>query len=184
MRFLSNKYSNSMTRNFCCAVVSFLCLTLMVQAEEIQTKHIFKDMGQQIQYAESNTVATTDMLTYACSNAKFWYSNEQTFGQIAIFMEKSNATVTTTVIEKLKRVNIYYYPSANYDKSHIGVSISADGSNWQPATAEYIGGMVRIDLPETGDYALKIQRASSSNFYIHTMEYTTEKCNCFRYVQP
>lgn len=140
-------------------------------------------MGQQIQYAESNTVATTDMLTYTCSNAKFSYSN-QTFGQIAIFMEKSNATVTTTVIEKLKRVNIYYYPSANYDKSHIGVSISADGSNWQPATAEYISGMVRIDLPETGDYALKIQRTSSSNFYIHTMEYTTEKCNCFRYVQP
>ncbi len=140
-------------------------------------------MGQQIQYAESNTVATTDMLTYTCSNAKFSYSN-QTFDQIAIFMEKSNATVTTTVIEKLKRVNIFYYPSANYDKSHIGVSISADGSNWQPATAEYISGMVRIDLPETGDYALKIQRTSSSNFYIHTMEYTTEKCNCFRYVQP
>ena len=129
-------------------------------------------------------VATTDMLTYACSNAKFSYSN-QTFGQIAIFMEKSNAAVTTTVIEKLKRVNIFYYPTtAKYDKSHIAVSISADGSNWQPATAEYIGGMVRIDLPETGDYALKIQRASGSNFYIHTMEYTTEKCNCFRYVQP
>ena len=175
-----------MMRKFCCAVVSFLCLTLMVQAEEIQTKHIFKDMGQQIQYAESNTVATTDMLTYACSNgAKFWYSNEHTFGQIAIFMEKSNAAVTTTVIEKLKRVNIFYYPTtAKYDKSHIAVSISADGSNWQPATAEYIGGMVRIDLPETGDYALKIQRASGSDFYIHTMEYTTEKCNCFRYVQP
>lgn len=172
-----------MMRKYCCAVVSFLCLTLMVQAEEIQTKHIFKDMGQQIQYAKDNTVATTDMLTYACSNAKFWYSN-QTFGQIAIFMEESNAAVTTTVIEKLKRVNIYYYPSAKYDKSHIGVSISADGSNWQPATAEFIKGMVRIDLPETGDYALKIQRASSSNFYIHTMEYTTEKCNCFRYVQP
>lgn len=173
-----------MMRKFCCAVVSFLCLTLMVQAEEIQTKHIFKDMGQQIQYAESNTVATTDMLTYACSNAKFSYSN-QTFGQIAIFMEESNAAVTTTVIEKLKRVNIFYYPTtAKYDKSHIAVSISADGSNWQPATAEYIGGMVRIDLPETGDYALKIQRASGSNFYIHTMEYTTEKCNCFRYVQP
>lgn len=172
-------------RKFCCAVVSFLCLTLMVQAEEIQTTHIFKDMGQQIQYAESNTVATTDMLTYTCSHgAKFWYSNNQTFGQIAIFMENSNAAVTTTVIEKLKRVNIFYYPSANYDKSHIGVSISADGSNWQPATAEYISGMVRIDLPETGDYALKIQRTSSSNFYIHTMEYTTEKCNCFRYVQP
>lgn len=173
-----------MMRKFCCAVVSFLCLTLMVQAEEIQTKHIFKDMGQQIQYAESYTVGTTDMLTYACSNAKFSYSNDKTFGQIAIFMEKSNAAVTTTVIEKLKRVNIYYYPSAKYDKSHIAVSISADGSNWQPATAEYISGMVRIDLPETGDYALKIQRASGSNFYIHTMEYTTEKCNCFRYVQP
>ena len=140
-------------------------------------------MGQQIQYAESYTVGTTDMLTYTCSNAKFSYSN-QTFGRIAIFMEKSNAAVTTTVIEKLKRVNIYYYPSAKYDKSHIAVTISADGSNWQPATAEYISGMVRIDLPETGDYALKIQRASGSNFYIHTIEYTTEKCNCFRYVQP
>jgi hypothetical protein len=102
MRFLGNKYSNSMMRKFCCAVVSFLCLTLMVQAEEIQTKHIFHDMGQQIQYAESNTVATTDMLTYACSNAKFSYSNEKIFGQIAIFMEKSNAALTTTVTEKLK----------------------------------------------------------------------------------
>ena len=174
-----------MMRKFCCVLVSFLCLTLMVQAEEIQTKHIFKDMGQQIQYAEDNTVATTDMLTYTCYDAKFWYSNNQTYGQIAIFMEKSNAAVTTTVIEKLKRVNIHYYPTtAKYDKSHIAVSISADGSNWQPAAAEYIGGMVRIDLPETGDYALKIQRASGSNFYIHTMEYTTEKCNCFRYVQP
>lgn len=176
-----------MMRKFCCAVVSFLCLTLMVQAEEIQTKHIFKDMRQQIQYAKDNTVATTDMLTYTCSDgAKFWYSKEHTFGQIAIFMEKSNAAVTTTVIEKLKRVNIYYYPTtAKYDESHIAVSISADGSNWQPATAEYIGGMVRIDLLETGDYALKIQCiSSSSKFYIHTMEYTTEKCNCFRYVQP
>jgi hypothetical protein len=171
--------------------ISLICLlmlcTTIYGVEIVTTTHNFRAMSgdsTQIQYSINNTVATTDMLTYACSNAKFWYSKNQTFDQIAIFMEKSNATVTTTVIEKLKRVNIYYYPSANYDKSHIGVSISADGSNWQPATAEYIGGMVRIDLPETGDYALKIQRTSSSNFYIHTMEYTTEKCNCFRYVQP
>jgi hypothetical protein len=171
MRFLSN--------------FLFLCLALTAQAEIVTTTHKFNTMSSdktQIEFSNDNTVATTDMLTYTCSNAKFSYSN-QTFGRIAIFMEKSNAAVTTTVIEKLKRVNIYYYPSAKYDKSHIAVTISADGSNWQPATAEYIGGMVRIDLPETGDYALKIQRTSGS-FYIHTMEYTTEKCNCFRYVQP
>ena len=173
--------------------ISLVCLlmlcTTIYGVEIVTTTHNFHAMSSdkaQIEFLNDNTVATTDMLTYACSDgAKFWYSKEQTFRQIAIFMEKSNAAVTTTVIEKLKRVNIFYYPTtAKYDKSHIAVSISADGSNWQPATAEYISGMVRIDLPETGDYALKIQRASGSNFYIHTVEYTTEKCNCFRYVQP
>lgn len=176
-----------MRHNLFLVCLLVLCTTIC-HAETITTTHNFRAMSgdsTQIQYSINNTVAKTELLTYTCTNvAKFAANPNKTHGNISIFMEKSNATVTTTVIEKLKRVNIYYYPSAKYDKSHIAVSISVDGSNWQPATAEYISGMVRIDLPETGDYALKIQRASGSNFYIYTMEYTTEKCNCFRYVQP
>ena len=176
-------------KRYCISLICLLMLcTTIYGVEIVTTTHNFHAMSSdktQIEFSEKNTVAKTPLLTYTCKKgAKFAADQNKTYGNISIFMEESNAAVTTTVIEKLKRVNIYYYPSAKYDKSHIAVTISADGSNWQPATAEYIGGMVRIDLPETGDYALKIQRASGSNFYIHTMEYTTEKCNCFRYVQP
>ena len=172
--------------------ISLICLlmlcTTIYGVEIVTTTHNFPAMSgdkAQLEFSNNYEVAKTELVTYTCTNTSFGYSLLDTYGEVCIMMDVPGATVTTTVIEKLKRVKIFYYPTtAKYDKSHIAVSISADGSNWQPATAEYIGGMVRIDLPETGDYALKIQRASGSNFYIHTMEYTTEKCNCFRYVQP
>jgi hypothetical protein len=98
-------------------------------------------------------------------------------------MTEPGATVTTTQIDNLKEIDIYHYPQED-SSSKIVVSISTDGENWEKLQLKnQVSVYVRATMPATGDYYLQI-KSKSKDFYIHQIEYTTEKCACFPYIKP
>lgn len=98
-------------------------------------------------------------------------------------MTEPGVTVTTTQIDNLKEIDIYHYPQEDLS-SRIVVSISTDGENWEKLQVKnQVSVYVRATMPATGDYYVRIER-DGKNFYIHQIEYTTEKCACFPYIKP
>lgn len=177
-----------MRHNLFLVCLLVLCTTIC-HAETITTKHVFDDMYKQGQMSVTNqnqsTLATTETLTYTCSNgAKFYADPDETFGKISIFMEKSSATVTTTQIDNLKEIDIYHYPQENLS-SKIVVSVSTDEQNWEKIeVVNQLSAYVRATMPATGDYYVRIEGNGKDFYYIHQITYYTEKCACFPYIKP
>ncbi len=175
--------------------ISLICLlmlcTTIYGVEIVTTTHDFHAMSgdkAQIEFSNSNTIAKTPLLTYTTDNAKFGVytgSSSTGIGSICILMSEPGATVTTTLIDNLKTliINYYYEGREAYDEDNIGVLVSLNGQVWSaPDEIIYNKGAINVVLP-TGDYYLQIKR-KSKNFYIHQIEYTTEKCACFPYIKP
>lgn len=165
-----------------------LCTTIY-GVEIVTTTHNFQAMSPdktQIEFSNSNKVAKTELLTYACNDkAKFGLYTEFSPSPICILMSETGATVTTTLIDNLRQLVIHYYYEGKelYDADEISISISVDRQVWNaPDEIIYNKGLINVVLP-AGDYFLKIAR-KTKNFYIHQIEYTTEKCACFPYIKP
>lgn len=169
-------------------LVCLFCLTTLTHAEIVTTTHEFHVMSGdkgQIQFSEEYTVATTPLLTYTCTGGAKFGTNNNSYDKIAIFFGKNGATVTTTVIDNLKKVYInYYLGTLTNAENDIVVELSSDGTNWQTATVKHITNEMSVELPSSGDYALRVQANSSKTFYIHTILYETEQCACFPYIKP
>lgn len=177
-----------MRHNLFLVCLLVLCTTIC-HAETITTTHNFHAMSgdnTQIQYSNNNnTIAETPLLTYKCTKASFGLYTEVVPHSICILMNESEATVTTTQIDNLKKliINYYYEGSEAYDADEITISISADRQDWNtPDEIIYNKGAVDVVLP-TGDYYLQIKR-KSKKFYINQITYYTEKCACFPYIKP
>ena len=171
--------------------ISLICLlmlcTTIYGVEIVTTKHVFDDMYKQdkLELSKDYTIATIDSkVYYTCSGGAYFFTDlYKTFGKISIFMDKSDATVTTTLIDNLKEIDIYHYPQEDLS-SRIVVSISTDGKNWEKLQVKnQVSVYVRATMPATGDYYVRIER-SGKDYYIHKIEYTTEKCACFPYIKP
>lgn len=172
--------------------ISLICLlmlcTTIYGVEIVTTTHNFQAMSPdktQIEFSDKNTIAKTPLLTYTTDNAKFEVYKEFSPSPICILMSEPGATVTTTLIDNLRQLVMHYYYEGKepYDADEITISISVDGRVWNaPDEITYHKGLINVVLP-TGDYYLQIKR-KSKNFYIHQIEYTTEKCACFPYIKP
>lgn len=177
--------------------ISLICLLMLCSTiygvEIVTTTHNFSAMSgdkAQLEFSESNTVAKTPLLAYTCTNnAKFGVytgSSSTGIGPICILMSETGATVTTSQVDNLRLLVIHYYYEGKepYDADEIIISISVDSQVWNtPDEITYHKGSINVTMPSTGDYFLKIAR-KTKNFYIHQIEYTTEKCACFPYIKP
>mgnify|MGYP003473860046 CR=1 FL=1 len=176
-------------KRYCISLICLLMLCTSIYGVEIvTTTHNFHAMSgdnTQIQFSNSDTIAKTPLLTYTCTNkAKFGLYKGFSPSPICILMDKTGATVTTTLIENLKQLAIHYFYEGKelYGADEITISISVDGQVWNaPDEIIYNKGAINVVLP-TGDYYLQIKR-KSKNFYIHQIEYITENCACFLYVK-
>ena len=130
--------------------ISLICLLMLCTSiygvEIVTTTHNFSAMSDdkaQIEFSNSNKVAKTELLTYACNDkAKFGAytgSSSTGIGPICILMSEPGATVTTTLIDNLRQLVMHYYYEGKepYDADEITISISVDGQVWN-APAEII----------------------------------------------
>lgn len=138
--------------------------------------------GGGISYSPSNTVGTTDFVTYTCSGGAKFNSDSPSAYQIAIFLDASGRKVETSRIENLDSLRIVYAPEATRDMT---ISISQDGSAWtEVPTRKWASGLTTAKMPRAGDYYVRIAR-KSAHIYIKEIEYICidlSGCpNCFLY---
>ena len=179
----------SKKRYYISLIFLLMLCTSIYSAEIVTATHDFHAMSgdkAQIEFSNSNRIAKTPLLTYTCNDkAKFGLYTEFSPSPICILMSEPGATVTTTQIDNLRQLVIHYYYEGKelYDADEISISISVDRRVWNaPDEIIYNKALINVVLP-AGDYFLKIAR-KTKNFYIHQIEYTTEKCACFPYIKP
>lgn len=140
-----------------------------------QNFHSLNSRGEITFNSPSNTIGTTEYVTYTCSGeANFYYDDTKTKNKIAIFLEKSGDKVETSLIQNLDslRINYYYYPLTPNPYRDIAVSISTDGSVWKDVTVEHkSNGLKTVKMPRAGDYYVRIAYKSSYKVYVFQIDY-------------
>ena len=133
----------------------------------------------------TNTIGTTDFVTYTCSGGAKFGTGTESGNEIAIYLESNNnAQVTTTRIQNLDHIIVTYLPASDVNLPQVAISTNGvDG--WIDLTPVKITTTSKeYNVPSVGDYYVRIKR-NSANTYIKVLEYCCldlSGCpNCFLY---
>lgn len=172
-------------------VCLFTLSSAFCRVESKKVPQNFNDMfyavPQTLEVKNSNETGTTDFVTYTCSGgADFNLDTYKTNGEIAIFLETSDAQVVTTQIQNLDSISITFTPTWS-DKDHemFYVAISDDGISWKNLSTKYFNNTTRtVKFPQAGSYYVRIKR-KSTNVYLRKIDYIyldlSDCPNCFIY---
>lgn len=137
----------------------------------------------------STTGTTSDGFTYTCGGtaAKFWVDHVYETKIGINLLSFGDYVVVSPAITNLTEIAISFEP-ASEKRNTIWVYLSTDGVNWGDPLREgiddisYTKGGIRALVP-MGNYYIKIFDSNGSNdTSIMQINYTSERCNCFRYV--
>ncbi len=138
----------------------------------------------------STTGTTSDGFTYTCggtATAKFWLDHKYNANISINLLSYGDYVVVSPAITNLTEITISFEP-ADEIRNTIWVYLSTDGINWGDPLREdiddisYTKGSIRAAVP-MGNYYIKIFDSNGSNdASIMQINYTSERCNCFRYV--
>ncbi len=164
------------------------------RAENEYIEHEFHSMPgrSEIEFSNAYRTAKTHLLTYTCSGGAVFgldlVNNNFANKQISINYSGQNQVMTTTAIEELSGIDIfYYYKTANngnkqlpdfaltlsYDSIHWSSPISNEASTPGVAYYDFVPGKYFVRLENFNNY-------SASVFKI--IYHFGESCNCFIYI--
>lgn len=134
-----------------------------------------------ITFTNSNTVGTTKLVTYTCSDCEF---GPDPSSKVSIrFLEKYDSVVISPALNNVKSLYLLCTSSVE-PKSILRVYVSEDGSTWSNAltgATTPMAGAMQIAIPE-GYYYLKIASISNTDIYILSIAYEFDNCpSCFTY---
>lgn len=157
------------------------------RAEKSPVTHEFSAMSSpsQIQYLETNHVAKTELLNYKCTSGAVFGMDHEFESQISIKLLDENHVVTTTAVDSLAGVELYFYPS-NQSGSNIQLQLSRDSIHWSaPIVSDGMyttNGHVNATFTP-GRYYVRLTNTSSTKpRSIWWVKYTFGGCNCFLYI--
>ena len=166
----------------------FLLCSLYCRAERDTIRHNFSTMNtspRTIEFSEGNTIGTTPLLNYHCSNGADFGTDKVYNTYISVRLAtKANSTVTTSpAVEELHSVWLKYVPLQQ--RTDIIVQISRDSITWTPITGANRTnniGSIRVTFPK-GTYYLQVINPDKDNaISIREIHYMFEHCNCFEHV--
>lgn len=153
------------------------------QAErQLWAAHNFSDLKAKgkLEFTGS-TIGTTPELTYTCSGkgAAFAYTNAD---YVISLPNNGSEVVISPAISKLAGIYITYGPSSQC--GNVKVYVSTDGTSWgEIPNADIVCTSSTIDVTmNRRNYYIKIVHTTKADFYIRSINYYTEDCNCFPYI--
>ena len=170
-------------------IITTLCLLCAgIRAESITTTQDFSSMASlgTLTFTLSNTVGTTDFVTYTCSGTNAEFGADHVYRtKISIRLPKNGSTVTTSRIDELKEILIKFYPSGEY-RPNLRVQLSRDGETWgDPLTGDKIDytstGDITVTIPRNNYYVRIRNNSSTKEVSIVSITYYQDHCNCFTY---
>ena len=167
--------------------IILLTITLssaICRAEQLPVTHNFASMSSnsKIIYTGGNTVGTTDLLTYTCSDGASFGSQCCGAGAaICINFPHKNDNVTLSPCDSLAGIAIEYYAEISAI-DNFEIRLSKDGTNWSaPLETTYHSGHTEVSFVP-GRYYVRIRNKSSQKNAIPIMTYTFGACNCNIYL--
>lgn len=128
-----------------------------------------------------STIGTTPELTYTCSGtgAAFAYTDAN---YVISLPNNGSEVVISPAISKLAGIYITYGPSSQC--GNVKVYVSTDGTSWgEIPNADIVCNSSIIDVTmNRRNYYIKIVHTKNENFFIRSINYYTEDCNCFPYI--
>ncbi len=154
------------------------------QAErQLWARHNFSVLNAEgnLAFLNSNTVGKTDVLTYTCSGGGT-FAFTSTY--VISLPNNGSEVVISPAISKLAGIYITY-SSPSSQCENVKVYVSTDGTSWgEPIpNADIVCTPTTIDVTlNRRNYYIKIVHTKKADFYIGSIDYYTEDCNCFPYI--
>lgn len=151
-----------------------------VQAEEIE--HNFASVGKADSMVKklTKTTAETDLTNYTCYGDAIFTSS----GSSAVLRMKNagDCVESDKVIENWSKIKIEYSSAGKLTGSDIGIYIREANGEWQEVFAgvKYRDFSIDAELPNKGNFYLKISNKNGTNFDIRRIAYEIDHCDCFR----
>lgn len=174
---------HSSIKSFCLGIILFLfCVGASnINAAETIT-HNFQTLTStgKIDFSSGNTVGTTDLVTYSCTNAEFGFVSSQ----IVLQMYKSSSVVVISpALSGLNEVTVSFTASS-FDATKIKIYLSEDGISWGSAleSVNVTNGIARATIP-AGNHFIKIATTKAMTLQISQIDFTfDDDCTgCFTY---
>ena len=163
-------------------IVLLLCVGVNPIGAEV-IRHSFHAMSGNgtIAYSVSNTVGTTDFVTYTCTGGAFGVTGSV----IAICLTETNSyVVISPALNNVQSFKVVTTSDLTDISSSVKVYISEDGSTWSSALTDIsilMKGAMQVNIP-AGYYFLKVQNTKATDIFITSVEYTFDACDdCFTY---
>ena len=175
-------------------ILCFFTLSPLISRAETGTiTHYFGGMfnasPKTIEVTNTNHTATSteDGIVYTCSSGAEFFMGPKSAGELALYLESSDAQVVISQIQNLDSISITFTPTwERRDEEMFYVAISENGvSGWTNLSTNYYNNTIRtVKLPRAGDYFVRIKR-KSTDVYIRKINYIyidLSGCpNCFLY---
>lgn len=162
-------------------------------AQKADVTHDFDDLilKKQIEFSNKSKVAHTSQMWYTCEGgAVFGQDISNPFGskRISINLTDANHMVTTSAVDSLARIEIWYYPATTFYATNIQLQVSRDSTHWSsPIVSDGMyadkGKIVASFTP--GRYYVRLTNTSSDSgkrASIYKIKYSFGYCNCFMYI--
>lgn len=166
-------------------VLSVLC-AVFSYADKDPVVHDFNELNGagKISYANSNKKGTIGSFTYTCtgSTAEFYLDLIRNT-RIAINLKGSNDMVTTTAVDSLAGIIMYYDDDRSVPT--VELRLSRDSVHWTDPIpydpSNFIDGLVEYNFVP-GRYFVRITNTASNKTSILKFTYSFGWCNCFLYI--
>ena len=145
----------------------------------------------EIEFSDSYHVAKTSLLTYTCSGGAVFgldFVSSTGYQKISINYSGRNQIMTTTAIENLSGIEIFYYYKTKDNKKQLpdfALTLSYDSIHWSvpmPAGTSSVAGANNYSFVP-GKYFVRLTNLNSNSASVFKIVYYFgESCNCFLYI--
>lgn len=172
---------HSSIKSICLGVIlSLICVgaSNINAAETI--RHHFPTLTStgKIAFSSGNTVGTTELVTYTCTNAQFGLNSSS---QVVLQMyNKNSEVVISPALSGLNEVTISF-TATSFDATKI--YLSEDGISWGSAleSVNVTSSIARATIP-AGNHFIKIATTKAMTLQISEIDFTFDDCTgCFTY---
>ena len=159
-------------------------------AQKERLVHNFDSLNakSQLRFTNSNRTAKTPELWYNCTGgATFGLDifNSVGYQRVSINLTNENHVVTTSALDSLSGIQIWYLPNKISTSSDLRLQLSRDSIHWSdtiPANRSY-GSFAASFVP--GRYYVRLTNNSSNTnrqLSIFEIWYSFGDCNCMMYI--
>lgn len=168
-------------------LVLFVLCAMMSYADKDPVEHDFNALitASKIAFTNKNTTAETALLTYTCAgtNARFYqdFFNPDGKKLITINFQGSNDRVTTTAVDSLAEIFVYYDDEGSVHTFEL--RLSRDSVHWTDPIDPYnsVDGLVKYSFVP-GRYHVRLTNTANNKTSIFKLTYSFGWCNCFLYI--